>query len=97
MLSIGAPATAKNAICVGASNTGSFGSEGLAYFSSRGPASDGRFKPDLVAPGYVPSLGGPVPACPALPYPTLPLDKECPAGVAWSFLHSRTINQRIRQ
>ena len=25
--------------------------QGMAYFSSRGPASDGRFKPDIVAPG----------------------------------------------
>jgi subtilisin family serine protease len=29
-----------------------FNDNDLAYFSSRGPAYDGRIKPDLVAPGY---------------------------------------------
>ena len=29
-----------------------YNSENIAYFSSRGPASDGRIKPDIVAPGY---------------------------------------------
>ncbi len=64
--SVGAPATAKNVICVGASeNVQPFGgadSSGItdseanslndiASFSSRGPCLDGRQKPDLVAPG----------------------------------------------
>jgi hypothetical protein len=44
---IGCPATSKNAITVGASNFKS----NIASFSSRGPVDDGRFKPDLVAPG----------------------------------------------
>ncbi|WHZ58508.1 S8 family serine peptidase [Metabacillus hrfriensis] len=52
------PGTAKNAITVGASenNRPSFGSYAdnisqIAAFSSRGLTSDGRVKPDIVAPG----------------------------------------------
>lgn len=55
---ISAPGTAKNAITVGASenNRSSFGSyadnpNDVAVFSSRGPTSDGRIKPDVMAPG----------------------------------------------
>ncbi len=43
-------AVAKNVIAVGAGQNGA-GLESVAYFSSRGPARDGRIKPDLVAPG----------------------------------------------
>jgi hypothetical protein len=63
---VGAPATAKNALSVGASYSPTesfseeFGAEcalkpcedRIASFSSLGPASDGRTKPDLVAPGF---------------------------------------------
>ena len=56
---VGAPATAKNIISVGASESdgrdlygGSDGLNYLAYFSSRGPTSDGRRKPDIVSPGH---------------------------------------------
>lgn len=59
------PSTAKNIICVGASenvrqtgtdgcgiaNTGADSLNDIISFSSRGPCSDGRKKPDLVAPG----------------------------------------------
>ena len=62
---LGAPGTAKNVITVGASeNVHLFGTDGcgaadldansandLAYFSSLGPTTDQRHKPDLVAPG----------------------------------------------
>jgi len=48
---LGEPATAKNCISVGASHKGIYTSTGVASFSSRGPTSDGRLKPDLVAPG----------------------------------------------
>jgi uncharacterized repeat protein (TIGR01451 family) len=72
---VGAPATAKNVITVGAAENvrslskanggkSSMGYDGCGYtdaiadaatdlaaFSSRGPTSDGRMKPDLVAPG----------------------------------------------
>lgn len=55
---VGSPATAKNAITVGASENyrPSFGSiadniNDIAYFSSRGNTADGRIKPDIVAPG----------------------------------------------
>lgn len=56
--SIRSPVTAKNVITVGASE-GTRGLEGIvdtnafdfAYFSSEGPCSDGRTKPDIVAPG----------------------------------------------
>jgi Subtilase family len=63
---LGMPATAKNVISVGASEgiRAIGGADGCGYadgaannlneiadFSSRGPTADGRFKPDLVAPG----------------------------------------------
>ena len=43
--------TAKNTVTVGATVNGSQGAEDLANFSSHGPTSDGRIKPDLVVPG----------------------------------------------
>jgi hypothetical protein len=51
---VGAPASCKNVFAVGATNNAEFGS-GTSYvvdFSSRGPTSDGRTKPDIMAPGY---------------------------------------------
>jgi len=57
--SLASPASAKNGLTVGASQSnglgldkGMKGKEYLAYFSSRGPAADGRIKPEIVAPGY---------------------------------------------
>jgi subtilisin family serine protease len=47
---VGSPSVAKNALSVAACLTGS-AQERMAGFSSRGWASDGRFKPDLTAPG----------------------------------------------
>ncbi len=49
--SLGAPATAKNCVSVGATSNGNEDND-IAYFSSRGPAFDGRIKPDVVAPGF---------------------------------------------
>jgi len=56
---VGSPATAKNIIAVGASQSagdglqsGMKGKDYLANFSSRGPTRDGRRKPEIVAPGY---------------------------------------------
>lgn len=46
---IGAPATAKNALTVGALLHGN--STSVVGFSSRGPTDDGRTKPDIQAPG----------------------------------------------
>ncbi|MBX7245697.1 MAG: S8 family serine peptidase [Candidatus Sumerlaeaceae bacterium] len=63
---VGSPGTGKNVICVGASeNVQAFGgadacgtgddeadsADDIIGFSSRGPCSDGRVKPDIVAPG----------------------------------------------
>jgi MYXO-CTERM domain-containing protein len=63
---VGTPGTAKNIITVGASenvrafgapdlcavaDTGADNANDIIGFSSRGPASDGRKKPDIVAPG----------------------------------------------
>ena len=55
----GNPATSKNIFSVGASESSgrslyssSTGPDYLAYFSSRGPTSDMRMKPDIVAPGH---------------------------------------------
>jgi serine protease AprX len=44
---VGAPGCARFVITVGASND----SDGIARFSSRGPTSDGRVKPDIMFPG----------------------------------------------
>ena len=55
---IGSPAVAKNVLATGAAQNNRFefliygeGQEAMADFSSRGPAEDGRIKPDVVAPG----------------------------------------------
>ena len=48
--SVGAPATAKNLIAVGAGAKSSSGAA-LAGFSSRGPTYDGRIAPTVVGPG----------------------------------------------
>jgi hypothetical protein len=63
---IGTPGTAKNIICVGAgegvqafggadgcaiADAGADNANDMATFSSRGPCTDGRKKPDIVAPG----------------------------------------------
>ena len=51
---LGSPGASKDVITVGACITAS--PEAMASFSSRGPARDGRIKPDLIAPGsYVTS------------------------------------------
>ena len=50
------PGTSKNALTVGASTTGSYGSEppgSVASFSSQGLTNDGRIKPEIVAPGVL--------------------------------------------
>jgi Subtilase family/PKD domain len=48
--SVGSPSTAKNGISVGATLRGTQANS-MAGFSSCGPTSDGRFKPDLTMPG----------------------------------------------
>ena len=50
-LSIGDPANLDEAICVGSIHKRDPHTNGVSYFSSRGPTADGRMKPDLVAPG----------------------------------------------
>ncbi len=61
----GSPSTAYNILSVGATGgTGAVVSEDytqIAPYSSRGPTSDGRSKPDIVAPGSIielPTVGG---------------------------------------
>jgi hypothetical protein len=44
----GVPATAKNIIAVGATNSNN---HSMTYFSSWGPVDDGRIRPDVCAPG----------------------------------------------
>ncbi len=52
--SIGDPAVSKNALTVGASESGAddFDINNVAFFSSLGPTFDNRIKPDVVAPGF---------------------------------------------
>jgi MYXO-CTERM domain-containing protein len=52
--SIGSPSTNKNGLCIGSTRTGnaSTSDENMSGFSSRGWSSDGRIKPDLMAPGF---------------------------------------------
>jgi hypothetical protein len=65
---VGSPAVAKNVIATGASQNNRFdyfiydaGQEAMADFSSRGPAEDGRIKPDVTAPGtWISSLRSPL-------------------------------------
>ncbi|RKX92637.1 MAG: hypothetical protein DRP84_09715 [Spirochaetes bacterium] len=53
---VGAPATAKNVVSVGATQNYP-NQENIASFSSRGPTYDGRYKPTVCAPGsYVTSV-----------------------------------------
>lgn len=53
---IGHPAHSKHALTVGALGSGN--STTVANYSSRGPTSDGRRKPDIMAPGTVTSASG---------------------------------------
>ncbi|HEX4952414.1 MAG TPA: S8 family serine peptidase [Thermoanaerobaculia bacterium] len=48
--SVGSPSTNKNGVSVGATLRGT-SAESMASFSSCGPTSDGRIKPDLTVPG----------------------------------------------
>lgn len=49
---VSSPSVAKNALSVGGSGNGT-AANSIIFFSSHGPASDGRIKPDLVAPASV--------------------------------------------
>ena len=51
--SIGSPADARGAMSVGAIHWDEYDLGRVAYYSSRGPTTDGRFKPELVAPSGV--------------------------------------------
>ena len=50
-MSIGDPANLEDCIAVGSVNADKPHLYGVSAFSSRGPTSDGRCKPDVVAPG----------------------------------------------
>ncbi len=50
-ISITDPGNAASVITVGATHRDMPHTYGVSYFSSRGPTGDGRWKPDLVAPG----------------------------------------------
>ena len=50
-LTINDPGNAECAITVGSTHRDSPHKYGVSYFSSKGPTGDGRYKPDLVAPG----------------------------------------------
>jgi subtilisin family serine protease len=52
--SISSVCSGKNVVCVGSSEStlSSNNINNVAYYSSKGPAYDGRYKPDIVAPGH---------------------------------------------
>ena len=50
-VTINDPGNADKAITVGSTHRDSPHTNGVSFFSSRGPTGDGRLKPDLVAPG----------------------------------------------
>lgn len=50
-LTISDPANLEEAIAVGSVHRSKPHNYGISFFSSRGPTADGRFKPDVVAPG----------------------------------------------
>jgi len=50
-LSISDPGNAERAITVGSTHREKPRVYGVSYFSAKGPTGDGRFKPDLLAPG----------------------------------------------
>jgi subtilisin family serine protease len=50
-MTINDPGNAELAITVGATHRDMPHTYGVSYFSSKGPTGDGRYKPDLVAPG----------------------------------------------
>ena len=50
-VSIKAPGVAKNCLTIGAAENTKLPVTTVASFSSRGPTSDGRIKPDVIAPG----------------------------------------------
>lgn len=50
-ISITDPGNAESVITVGSTHRMEPHTYGVSYFSSRGPTGDGRYKPDLVAPG----------------------------------------------
>ena len=50
-ITINDPGNAEKAITVGSTHRDSPHTNGISFFSSRGPTGDGRSKPDLVAPG----------------------------------------------
>ena len=50
-LTINDPGNAEYAITVGSTHREAPHKYGVSYFSSKGPTGDGRYKPDLVAPG----------------------------------------------
>jgi subtilisin family serine protease len=50
-LTINDPGNAEGAITVGSTHRDEPHRYGVSYFSSKGPTGDGRYKPDLLAPG----------------------------------------------
>ncbi len=83
------PGNAERAITVGSTHRDSPHTNGISYFSSRGPTGDGRPKPDLVAPGerITSVASGPKPArtsnAHSSPTPSAPPPTSRTAAPAW--------------
>jgi len=58
-MSISDPGNSDSVVTVGSTHRSEPHRNGVSYFSGRGPTADGRFKPDLLAPGE--DIDGPIP------------------------------------
>ena len=84
---LGSPSAAKNVISVGATGNDKQGTSGssIAGFSSRGPASDGRVKPDLVTPGVDVVSSAAHPA-------QIPFQPPADGGQSWTYMSGTSMS-----
>jgi uncharacterized membrane protein len=84
---MGSPAAAKNVIAIGATGDNHRGHSGstIADFSSRGPCTDGRIKPDVVTPGYDVISSAAHPSM-------IPFDPPADAGQSWTYMSGTSMS-----
>ncbi len=84
---LGSPSAAKNVISVGACGNDKQGASAnsIAGFSSRGPAADGRVKPDLVTPGVDVVSSAAHPA-------QIPFQPPADGGQSWTYMSGTSMS-----